>query len=77
MLATGKEALLLSVWMRSERSRNYILTFKLFQNMDQYYVVGLVNYGFDCSGELPAVYVNLAAPEVKSFITKAFGENFC
>jgi len=44
---------------------------------DQYFVVGLVNYGFTCSGELPAVYVNMGDPIVQNFITSAFRENFC
>jgi len=44
---------------------------------DQYFVVGLVNYGFTCSGELPAVYVNMGDPVVKRFITSAFNQDFC
>lgn len=50
----------------------------LDKELDQYFAVGLVNYGFDCTGKLPAVYVNLAAPDIKSFITQAFeDENYC
>jgi len=46
--------------------------------LDQYFAVGLVNYGFGCNHCLPAVYVNLADPEVKSFIIEAFNAyNVC
>jgi len=49
----------------------------LDQNTDQFYAVGLVGYGFDCENEIPAVYTNLADPEIKSFIEGAFSNNFC
>jgi len=49
----------------------------LDKTRDQYFVVGLVNYGFTCSGELPAVYVNMGDPDVKKFIISAFKEDFC
>ena len=48
-----------------------------FQVTDQFYAVGLVGYGFDCGRAIPAVYTNLADPEVKSFVETAFNQNFC
>ena len=48
-----------------------------FQDTDQFYAVGLVGYGFGCEDAIPAVYTNLADPEVKSFIESAFSQNFC
>lgn len=50
----------------------------VLQSSDQYFAVGLVNYGFDCFSDKPAVYTNLANPEIQSFITSAFeNESFC
>jgi len=50
----------------------------LDQVKDQFYAVGMTNYGFGCGEEgLPAVYVYLADPEVKSFITDAFDSPTC
>ena len=49
-----------------------------FQKRDQFFAVGLVNYGFGCYGSVPSVYVNLADPVVKDFIVKAIGnDEFC
>ena len=44
---------------------------------DQYFAVGLVNYGFDCYQDIPAVYVNLADPVVKNFIISAIDDQVC
>ena len=41
------------------------------QERDQFFAVGLVNYGFGCYEALPSVYVNLADPVVKEFLTSA------
>merc|ERR1719450_1451983 len=51
----------------------------LDKSRDQYFAVGLVNYGFGCGGNVPNIYVNLADPVVKDFIFKAIkeGDNFC
>ena len=50
----------------------------VLQNSDQYFAVGLVNCGFDCFSNKPAVYSNLANPEIQSFITSAFeNDSFC
>ena len=49
-----------------------------FKNTDLYFAVGLVNYGFECNSDKPAVYTNLADPVVKQFITSAFNnDEFC
>jgi len=46
--------------------------------LDQYFAVGLVNYGFSCNGDIPAIYVNLADPTVKRFITDSFHDiDYC
>ena len=47
------------------------------QVRDQFFVVGLVNYGFDCSGALPAVYTNLADPQVRAFLVRALNGGHC
>merc|ERR1711936_818948 len=48
------------------------------QDSDQYFALGLVNYGFGCNNTYPAVYTNLADPSVQGFITSAFrNNNFC
>jgi len=48
------------------------------KGLDQYFAVGLVNYGFGCNGTDPAVYTNLADASVQRFITRAFGnDNYC
>lgn len=48
------------------------------KNTDLYFAVGLVNYGFECNSDKPAVYTNLADPVVKQFITSAFNnDEFC
>lgn len=39
--------------------------------------MGLVGYGFGCQDAIPAVYTNLADPEVKRFIIDAFKPNVC
>jgi len=44
---------------------------------DQYYAVGLVNYGFKCNTSLPAVYTNLMDPVVNTFVKEGFSDNFC
>jgi len=45
---------------------------------DLFFAVGLVNYGFECNSDKPAVYTNLADPNVKQFITSAFNNTgFC
>jgi len=43
----------------------------LDKERDQFFAVGLVNYGFGCYEALPSVYVNLADPVVKEFLTSA------
>ena len=43
----------------------------LLQKRDQFYAVGLVNYGFGCGDAIPSVYVNLADPVVKGFLAGA------
>eukprot|EP00092_Neocalanus_flemingeri_P011006 GFUD01011851.1.p1 GENE.GFUD01011851.1~~GFUD01011851.1.p1 ORF type:complete len:506 (+),score=110.36 GFUD01011851.1:173-1690(+) len=48
------------------------------KDSDLYFAVGLVNYGFECNTDKPAVYTNLADPSIKEFITAAFSNNdFC
>ena len=47
------------------------------QARDQFYAVGLVGYGFECGKDIPAVYTNLADPDIKDFIDSAFDNNFC
>jgi len=47
------------------------------KSSDQYFAVGLVNYGFGCEDTHPAVYTNLANPSVKNFIRSSFRSNFC
>jgi len=50
----------------------------LDKKRDQFFAVGLVNYGFGCGGPSPSVFVNLADPVVKNFIIDAFSnEQFC
>jgi hypothetical protein len=44
---------------------------------DQYYAVGLVNYGLGCNSTLPAVYTNLMDPEVNLFVKDGFRDDFC
>jgi len=45
---------------------------------DQYFALGLVNYGFGCNNTRPAVYTNLGDSSVQRFITSAFSNNnFC
>ena len=42
----------------------------LDEKKDQYFLVGLVNYSLgDCGDEIPAVYVNMADPCIRSFVT--------
>lgn len=40
--------------------------------LDQFFAVGLVNYGFGCNRNIPAVYVNLADPDIQRFIRESF-----
>jgi len=48
------------------------------KSSDQYFALGLVNYGFGCKTDKPAVYTNLADRFVQLFITSAFdNDNFC
>jgi len=48
------------------------------KDSDLYFAVGLVNYGFECNSDKPAVYTNLADPVVKQFILSAFdNDQFC
>jgi len=50
----------------------------LDKDTDQYYAVGLVGYGFDCSGSLPAVYTNLMDPDIRNFVDEAISNrNYC
>ena len=50
----------------------------ILQGLDQFFAVGLVNYGLGCNDEIPAIYVNLADPTVKDFVLSAYNnENFC
>jgi len=45
---------------------------------DQYFLVGLVGYGFDCNTTLPGVYTNMADPVIQKFVNSAIGnEKFC
>jgi len=44
---------------------------------DQYYAVGLVNYGLSCNSTLPAVYTNLMDPHVNLFVKDGFRDDFC
>ena len=45
---------------------------------DQYFLVGLVGYGFECNTTLPGVYTNIADPVVRDFIDDAIdNEDFC
>jgi len=45
---------------------------------DQYFLVGLVGYGFGCNSTLPGVYTNMADPTVQSFVNTAIGnDRFC
>jgi len=45
---------------------------------DQYFLVGLVGYGFACNTTLPGVYTNIADPVVRDFIDDAIdNEDFC
>jgi len=46
---------------------------------DQFYLAGLVGYGFKCNEGLPGVYTNMADPRVQRFVKSAFGRNndFC
>ena len=48
-----------------------------FQESDLFFAAGLVNYGFGCNSDKPAVYTNLADPSVKKFIIDAFNSNIC
>ena len=51
----------------------------LDEKKDQYFLVGLVNYSLgDCGDEIPAVYVNMADPCIRRFVTTSFGDpDFC
>ena len=50
----------------------------ILQKRDQFFAVGLVNYGFGCYKALPSVYVNLADPVVKAFLASAIrNEDLC
>merc|ERR1712110_762570 len=42
-------------------------------DFDQFYLLGLVGYGFKCNEGMPGVYTNMADPGVKDFVTSAFG----
>jgi len=45
---------------------------------DQYFLAGLVGYGFACNTTLPGVYTNMADPAIQNFVTSAIGnDNFC
>jgi len=45
---------------------------------DQYFLLGLVGYGFECNTTLPGVYTNMADPTVQSFVNSAIGNGrFC
>jgi len=45
---------------------------------DQYFLVGLVGYGFACNTTLPGVYTNIADPVVRDFIDDAIeNDDFC
>ena len=47
-------------------------------DFDQFYLVGLVGYGFDCNNGLPGVYTNMADPGIQQFVTGAINNNrFC
>ena len=51
---------------------------KYFQKLDQFFAVGLVNYGLGCNDSIPAIYVNLADPEIQSFVLSAYNnDEFC
>jgi len=45
---------------------------------DQYFLVGLVGYGFECNTTLPGVYTNMADPTVQNFVISAINnDRFC
>ena len=46
---------------------------------DQFYLYGLVGYGFKCNEGMPGVYTNMADPGVLEFVKSSFGVNnaFC
>ena len=45
---------------------------------DQYFLMGLVSYGFGCNSTLPGVYTNMADPTVQRFVESAIGnDGFC
>ena len=48
-------------------------------NSDQFFLLGLVGYGFDCKNGLPGVYTNMADSSIQQFVESAFGQesNFC
>ena len=55
-----------------------LTSLKYFQKLDQFFAVGLVNYGLGCNDSIPAIYVNLADPQIQSFVLRAYNnEDFC
>jgi hypothetical protein len=49
----------------------------LDKKKDQFFVVGLVNYGFKCNSSNPAVYTNLMDPNIRSFVQREMKSNSC
>ena len=51
----------------------------LDEHKDQYFLVGLVNYGLGaCGSDVPAVYVNMADTSIRDFVTRSFtDQGFC
>jgi len=49
------------------------------EGYDQFYLLGLVGYGFECNQGQPGVYTNMADPGVQRFVYSALGDNnsFC
>ena len=43
---------------------------------DQFYLLGLVGYGFKCNNGLPGVYTNMADPGVQDFVKSAIDNDF-
>ncbi|XP_023348171.1 serine protease 41 [Eurytemora carolleeae] len=49
----------------------------LDKQLDQYFVVGLVNYGFSCNTDIPAVYTNIMDNNIKNWIQREKDSNTC
>ena len=66
-----------SVLTRSAQTYEYTKSLFSPQDRDQFFAVGLVNYGFGCYENIPAVYVNLADSGVKDFIINEISDETC